>query len=253
MSSSVQQLFDASFGERTVPGVWHEQYWFARHEVVYRHLAKEVQGQRVLEAGCGEGYGADLLAARAAAVVGLDYDAAAVDHARRTYPEVAMVRGNLAALPFDDGEFDVVVSLQTIEHLWDQPGFLAECARVLAPEGWCVLSTPNRHTFPPGNVFHTRELDAEELRGLLEHVFASTQSAGVVHGERIWEWEAEHGSLVEAQLAGPPPSWPAELAEMVTSITAADFQIRPTGRTNPGLAEADALEGSLDLVFWARR
>ncbi|HXV93478.1 MAG TPA: SAM-dependent methyltransferase, partial [Pseudonocardia sp.] len=50
-------------GERTVPGVPEENYWFRRHEVVYRALAPRCAGGVVLEAGCGEGYGADLLAA----------------------------------------------------------------------------------------------------------------------------------------------------------------------------------------------
>ena len=57
-----------------------------------------------------------------------------------------VVSGNLVALPLGCQTFDSVVSLQTIEHLWDQEGFVRECARVMRPGGLFVLSTPNRLT-----------------------------------------------------------------------------------------------------------
>ena len=103
-------------GERTVPGVEHENYWFRRHEAVYEWLLPYVREADVLEAGAGEGYGAGMMAT-AAAVVALDYDADAARHAAVTYPDVPVVRGNLVSLRFADGCFDVVVSLQTVEHL----------------------------------------------------------------------------------------------------------------------------------------
>lgn len=67
-------------GERTVPGLPEENYWFRRHEVVYQYCAPMCAGQDVLEAGCGEGYGAALLAFTARRVVAVDYDAATVAH-----------------------------------------------------------------------------------------------------------------------------------------------------------------------------
>ena len=75
-------------GERTVPGLAVENYWFRRHEVVYRHCADMCAGRDVFEAGCGEGYGADLLAGAAHRVQALDYDAATVAHVRSRYPRV---------------------------------------------------------------------------------------------------------------------------------------------------------------------
>ena len=70
-------------GERTVPGLAEENYWFRRHEVVYQRLADRCAGRDVLEAGCGEGYGADLIADVAHQVIGLDYDESAVAHVQR--------------------------------------------------------------------------------------------------------------------------------------------------------------------------
>ena len=138
-------------GERTVPGLPEENYWFRRHEVVYQYCAPMCAGQDVLEAGCGEGYGAALLAFTARRVVAVDYDAATVAHVRSRYPSVDVMEGNLAALPLPDASVDVVVNFQVIEHLWDQPQFITECLRVLRPGGVLLMSTPNRITFTPGS------------------------------------------------------------------------------------------------------
>ena len=171
-------------GERTVPGLAEENYWFRRHEVVYQRLADRCAGRDVLEAGCGEGYGADLLADVAHHVIGLDYDESAVAHVKARYPRVEMRHGNLAELPLPDGSVDVVVNFQVIEHLWDQPQFVAECLRVLRPGGALMMSTPNRITFSPGldtpiNPFHTRELNAAELTELLHSAgFAVSRASG---------------------------------------------------------------------------
>ena len=94
------------------------------------------------------------------------------------------------ALPFPDGPFDAVVSLQVVEHIWEQPRFVAECARVTRPGGWVALSTPNRLTFSPGvargekplNPFHVNELDAEELLELLPRTLTLPRCWGCTTG-----------------------------------------------------------------------
>jgi SAM-dependent methyltransferase len=234
-------------GERTLPGIPVENYWFRRHEAAYLALAADVEDHVVLEAGAGEGYGADLLARAARRVVALDYDRDAARHAATAYPRVAVVRGNLASLPLPGGAVDTVVNLQVIEHLWDQPGFVAECARVLRPGGTLVMSTPNRLTFSPGgltrNPFHTRELDAGELAELLAPQFTVTRLLGLHHGARLRQLDARWGgSLVGAQLAGPPPGWPPGLHADVASVRAGDFEVRP-----------DDVDASLDLLAYARK
>lgn len=215
-------------GERTVPGIWHENYWFRRHEAAYLAVLEKCSGTRVLEVGCGEGYGADLLRDRARAdVLALDYDPATLRHVRTRYPRLRVVAGNAVALPLADGCVDVVVALQVVEHLWDQPGFVTACARVLRPGGRLLLSTPNRLTFsPPGspsNPFHSRELDAGELTDLLAPAFETTTLAGVHHGPRLLAWEDRHGDLVGLQTAGRFETWPSELCRLLPTITSADF------------------------------
>jgi cyclopropane fatty-acyl-phospholipid synthase-like methyltransferase len=105
-------------GERTLPGIWHENYWLRRHQAAYDVFAPLCAGARVLEAGCGEGYGAARLSAEGARVViGVDLDSPTLSHLLATYPSVFPVRANLVHLPCADASIDVVVSAQTIEHL----------------------------------------------------------------------------------------------------------------------------------------
>ena len=244
-------------GERTVPGLAEENYWFRRHEVVYQRLASRCSGRDVLEAGCGEGYGADLISGVANRVIGLDYDESAVAHVRARYPRVDMRHGNLAELPLDDDEVDVVVNFQVIEHLWDQAQFVGECARVLRPSGVLLMSTPNRITFSPGrdtpiNPFHTRELNAAELTELLTDAGLVVEAMlGVFHGARLKELDARHGgSIIDAQIARAlaDAPWSADLLADVESIVTSDFDlIEAGGLDSPGIDE------SLDLVAIAVR
>jgi SAM-dependent methyltransferase len=229
-------------GERTLPGIEVENYWFRRHEAAYQALLPFVHGASVLEAGCGEGYGAAALRQRARSVLAVDADPQAAGHAARTYPDIDVVRADLQRLPVADGAVEVVTNLQVIEHLWDQESFLAECARVLRPAGTLLITTPNRITFSPGrdtplNPFHTRELSAAELAEMLDPHFVVTRMMGLVHGPRLRRWERRHGSVMDLQLAGPPESWSDELRSFVTSVTADDFVV--------SAADVDA---SLDLV-----
>ncbi|GGK44076.1 class I SAM-dependent methyltransferase [Nocardia camponoti] len=239
-------------GERTVPGIAEENYWFRRHEIAYARLLRHCVDRDVLEAGSGEGYGANMIADVATRVIGLDYDDSAVAHVRARYPRVEMVQGNLAALPLDDASVDVVVNFQVIEHLWDQGQFLRECLRVLRPGGKLLISTPNRITFSPGrdtplNPFHTRELNAVELTELLVDAgFVVDEMLGVYHGETLRDLDAKHGgSFIDAQieraLAGEP--WPADLTADVAAVTIDDFDLRA----------GDDIDASLDLVAIATK
>jgi SAM-dependent methyltransferase len=241
-------------GERTIPGLDVENYWFRRHEVVYQRLASRCIGRDVLEAGFGEGYGADLLAGVARRVIGVDYDESAVTHARSRYPRVEAIKGNLADLPLPDASVDVVVNFQVIEHLWDQSQFVAECRRVLRPGGLLLMSTPNRITFTPGsdtplNPFHTRELDAAELAELLgEGGFQVEGVYGVFHGPALRALDAKHGgSIIDAQirraLADAP--WPDDLLSDVAGVATDDFELLTDSERN--------IDESLDLVAMAVR
>jgi SAM-dependent methyltransferase len=236
-------------GERTLPGIPEENYWFRRHEAAYRWFARFTTGAIVVDAGAGEGYGAaGLRAMGARRVLALDYLPDVCAHVARTYAgRVDAVRGDLQHLPLRDGSIEVVANLQVLEHLHDQPGFLADCARVLRPAGTLLLTTPNRLTFSPGrdsplNPFHTRELSAAELAELVAPRFEVTRMLGLSHGPRLRRWEKRHGSLIDAQLAHEPATWRPDVRRLVASVTTRDFVV--------SAADVDA---SLDLVLVAYR
>jgi len=137
-------------GERTLPDVPAENYWFRRHLAVYEWIGARVAGLRVIDMACGEGYGSEVLSRSAASVVGVDANPEAYEHARRRY-----VRQNLRferALVDTYGEescYDAVVFLQTIEHLEDPAAALAHFGAFAEVE---LLG-----------VFHARKLRAHEL------------------------------------------------------------------------------------------
>src|SRR5206468_10450992 len=150
---------------------WH-RYFFAR---------RFVAGRRVLDVACGEGYGSALLTDTAADVVGIDIDAATIAHAGSKYAHrrnLRFVQGSVIALPIPSASVDAIVSFETIEHVDadEQRQMIAEFARVLAPQGLLVLSSPNRPEYSDArnyaNPFHRHELDRDDLARLLDPAFS---------------------------------------------------------------------------------
>lgn len=255
-SGPVDEAGLVATGERTAPGLADEEYWFARHEVAYRWIARRLASRRVVvDAGAGEGYGAAMLAGPA---IALEYDAAACAHIARTYPGVRVAQANLGALPLRSARVDAITCLQVVEHLWDLRGFLRECRRALRPGGELVVTTPQRLTFSPGlgrgekpvNPFHVEEFDGEQLQALLEEAgFDRVEMRGVHHGSVIRSWEAQHGSIVAAQVeAALSGTRPAHVREAVQQVTPDDFVI-DADPCPPGSA---VIAGAQDLLAIAR-
>ncbi|HLM66000.1 MAG TPA: class I SAM-dependent methyltransferase [Longimicrobium sp.] len=128
-------------------------------------LLPPLEGRRVLDAGCGSGIYAQLLAERGARITGIDESAAMVEHARRRLAgrgvelRVADLR---APLPFADGSFDGIVSALVLHYLRDWSAPLAELRRVLRPDGWLAFST--HHPAAEVQLFEPeRYLDVEQV------------------------------------------------------------------------------------------
>lgn len=165
-------------GERYLPGVPGEIAYEHVHRYAFaRRFAKS---RRVLDAACGEGYGSALLADAAASVLGVDIDAATIGAARQRYAarvNLSFEIASVTSLPCADASIDLIASFETVEHVGadDQHRMLAEFARVLAPQGTLVLSSPNRVEYSERtgyrNPFHVHELDREELASLLRETF----------------------------------------------------------------------------------
>ena len=148
-----------------------------RNEHLARYCFAEplARGRRCLDVGCGEGYGAASLAAESEAAYGLDNSEEAVARARAAFPEVAFVRGDCDMLPFADASLGLVTAFEVIEHLRDGARLISEAARVLAPAGVFLVSTPNRDyyrtTRAEPNPFHAHEFSYQEFRAALLAAF----------------------------------------------------------------------------------
>lgn len=138
----------------------------------YRWAAEACAGADVLDAGCGAGAGAVLLAERAASVVGVDISPAALADARESHGDRAEFReGDLRHLPFGDDEFDVVTCFEALTQVEKPAAALDELRRVLRPAGLLLVSAPNREVYPPGNPLELSELAPDKLEELLAERF----------------------------------------------------------------------------------
>jgi SAM-dependent methyltransferase len=196
-------------GERTLPDVPEENYWFQRHLVVYQWIARQVAGLRVADLACGEGYGSDELArAGAATVVGVDANPEAHEHARLRYARDGLRFVRTLVETFDE-PCDAIVFLQTIEHVGNPDEILDRFRTLVGPGGLVFVSTPNVLTLAPpgaersGNPWHVHEYRPEEFAALCRVHFARVELHGVFHARRLalhaaalkLGWDAVHRRL----------------------------------------------------------
>ena len=219
-------------GERTLPDVPAENYWFRRHLAVYEWIAARTKGLRVVDMACGEGYGADLLAREgAASVVGVDANPEAHEHARLRY-----VRPNLRferdAVEHFAEPCDALSFLQTIEHVQDPGGVLEHFKSMLSADGVAYVSTPNLLTLAPegaeksDNPWHIKEYRAAEFRELCEAHFGRVELLGLDHARklRVHGWALKLGwDSVHKRLGLTKPFYD----RFTPAIAASDFRLDP--------------------------
>jgi O-antigen biosynthesis protein len=192
-------------GERYLP-------WIKDAAIAYEHLHRYVfacslaEGKRVLDLASGEGYGSNLLASKASAVVGVEIDSAAVQHARGKYKRnnLQFEQGSITNLPLQEEHgFDAVVCFEAIEHIAEQQKLVSEAKRMLKPDGIFVVSTPNKqiyqHESHEDNPFHVNELEFPEFRDLLAGFFKNVRFLGqrIFANSSIWPIEGTNSSRID--------------------------------------------------------
>lgn len=217
-------------GERTLPDVPDENYWFRRHLAVYEWISARCRGLRVVDLACGEGYGSDALARTAAEVLAIDANPEAHEHARLRYrrPNLRFERGLIERF---EGPCDAVVLLQTIEHVVDAESLIR---RIASAAPLAYISTPNRLTLAPpgaersGNPWHVREYALEEYRALLDTVFGEVVILGLFHDRklRVHELALRLGWDRLHRAAGLTDRF---YGRFVPAISSADFALADTG------------------------
>lgn len=166
-------------GERFTPECVREISYEHWHR--YAFALALVENKKVLDAACGEGFGATLLATRAAEVTALDIDAASIEHARQRYganENVLFQQADVTRLDaYAEASFDVIVSFETLEHVMDHEHMLAGFVRLLKPDGILLISTPDKKNYTEAtgieNPHHVRELYFEEFCETLDRHFAA--------------------------------------------------------------------------------
>jgi SAM-dependent methyltransferase len=242
-------------GERTLPDVPEENYWYRRHLAVYEWIAAHVGGMSVIDMACGEGYGSDVLAHTAASVVGVDANPEAHEHARLRYRRTNLRFERDLVGAFSESA-DAVIFLQTIEHV-EEPGALLEHFRSLvtgssareAGRGTVFVSTPNVITLAPkgalrsDNPWHVHEYRHEEFERLCRGCFAEVEIYGLFHARKLRAhelalrlgWDRLHGRLgITQRFYG----W------FTPAIASSDFVLR-------GAGEAD-MDRALDFLAVCR-
>ena len=244
--------------ERTDPTQKTNHPFYCQYRAVYEYATQFTQEQRVLDIGCGEGYGAHLLAQHAKEVVAIDKDRKTIQQAKRRYDlsnlnfhvhDISELRGHFLH------SFDVVCCFHVIEHLENPEQFLAEVAKRLSnPSGVLLISTPNRHSqfrlstglhWP----YHEREYTTNGFRDLLSTSFKdltlyTLQASSTVHQfqniraqhiQQIFRWDIlkmRHwlpnrllrfsfnvgGTLLKSFIG-------ATHSDLIHSITTADFHV----------------------------
>ena len=163
-------------GERAIPGQTDPDL-MNEHWARYAFAEALVGSKRVLDAGCGVGYGAARLAEVAAEVVALDQarDPLTAGGKQYSHPRLRFVQGDCTRFPFADSSLDAVVAFEVIEHLDDWQALISESARVLAPHGQLLVSTPNRiysqESRQEPNLFHVHEFEYSEFESELGKFF----------------------------------------------------------------------------------
>ena len=198
-------------GERTLPDVPEENYWYRRHLVVYEWIRDRVAGLKVIDMACGEGYGSSVLGQAAAEVVGVDANPEALEHARLRYTTNNVRFARDLVETFAEPA-DAVVFLQTIEHV-QNPDEILERFKALVSDSAApvvIASTPNLLTLAPEgaekseNPWHVKEYRHEEFRALCGAHFASVELYGLFHARKLavhevaikrFGWDAVHKRL----------------------------------------------------------
>jgi SAM-dependent methyltransferase len=225
-------------GERFTPEcvreIWYEHF----HRYVF--AGSLLSGKRVLDAACGEGYGAAYLSRIADSVTGVDLSRETIAHARRRYrrENLDFVVSDCCDLELEDDGFDCIVSFETLEHLENQTGMLEEFRRVLRPDGFLVISSPDKAVYSEqqqfNNEFHIKELYRDEFLGLIADHFPAQPLFGqkLLFHSVIWSMEPNGRVALRQMKAGEVETLndPGHTAMYYIALCAADESCLPEMR-----------------------
>ncbi len=199
-------------GERVVPGK-------VEPDLLNEHLSRYLfargfaPSRRVLDLGCGTGYGSAILAESAKSVVAVDISRETIVYARENYtqPGINFLVANSTHLPVRSESLDLVVCFEVVEHLSEQGRVLDEISRVLKQDGLLLISTPNRLYYTEErqevNPYHTHEFDHEEFSSYLKRCFEEVEICFQNQVSSIFLGNSEFSRALNTHIEKPDPNW----------------------------------------------
>lgn len=163
-------------GERLIPEYNKGTDFLYEHLARYLFSSQFVKGKKVIDVGCGVGYGSKILKiyGKAKTVDAIDISRNSIKYAKKHYYSKNIfynIDNAEKLLTVQNNNMDVAVSFELIEHLKHPRIFLKQIKRVLKKNGLFIFSTPNKYTYPKGNPYHIKEYYPEELKQLLKNYF----------------------------------------------------------------------------------
>ncbi len=160
------------------------------------HQAKPFVKGDLLELGCGEGRGVELLAPLANSYVGIDKIKSVIETLEKKYSDYKFMSGVFPPFPFEDNSFDTIVTFQVIEHVKDDEGFVQEIHRVLKPGGRALITTPNIKMTLSRNPWHEREYTGDELTSMCKKYFENVEMNGIAGDDKVLEYHERNRASV---------------------------------------------------------
>ena len=161
------------------------------------YVAEGLVKGNLLEIGCGEGRGVELLAPNVEAYTAVDKIEEVVENLGNKFETSTFIQANIPPLPFEDNCFDTIVSFQVIEHIEDDSEYLKEIHRILRPGGIAYISTPNIKLTLSRNPWHIREYTADELTLLCQKYFSTVEMKGIAGNKKVMEYHTQNRASVQ--------------------------------------------------------
>lgn len=160
------------------------------------HVANPYVKGELLELGCGEGRGVELLAPLADSYTGIDKIKSITEVLSKKYPDYSFSDGVFPPFPYPDNSFDTIVTFQVIEHVKHDDEFIKEIHRVLKKGGQALMTTPNIKMTLSRNPWHEREYTADQLKQLCLKYFTDVEMKGIAGNDRVMEYYEQNRASV---------------------------------------------------------
>ena len=154
----------------------------------YVFSQKYINGD-VLELGCGEGRGIDIILSKSKSFTAIDKIKDVIEKLSLKYKDNVFISSNFPPLvDIEDNSFDTVISFQVIEHIQDDTQYISEIERILRPGGVALITTPNIKMTLTRNPWHVREYTSEELNNLCSKYFSKVDVLGISGNTKVIEY-----------------------------------------------------------------